>query len=149
MPVPLVAAAGVAGKVIGTIGGLFGSGSPRYAGGPLMSTVQQHSAEIAAGDLFRIRDWDSNRKAGKPGWQEVWRNELPTIPLNQAQIALVRSLDPSLPIRGGGTEQSAVPPPGAATPPGAPPTLLAGGFGSLAIVGLVVVLAVVLFRGRG
>lgn len=107
MPVPLVAVAGEAGKLVGvvegavkSIGGAIGihGSSPRYAGGPLVSTVNQGIARIMSGDLQTIRDWDTARKTAKDksAWQQVWTVELPKIGLTAQQSALVRSLDPNL-----------------------------------------------------
>jgi len=155
MPVPLIAVAGVAGKVGGLLGIDFGGGSPRYAGGPLMSTVRADVVAIAGGDLATIRKWDNARKTAsdKEAWQQVWVNELPAIPLTSAQAALVRQLDPTLgtsPQGGASTLTASTPAPN--TPGAAPqggPSLLSGNIGTLVLVGLLVALAVYVFRRSG
>lgn len=149
MPVPLIAAASLAGKVGGLLGIDLGGGSPRYAGGPLMSTVRDGVAKIAAGDLATIRVWDTARRSSSnpPAWQQVWQNELPAIPLTAAQQALVRSLDPTLGVTGAGG--SATLPQTPSTPNAAPPggpSLLSGGLATIVLVALVIFAAVYFFR---
>lgn len=149
MPVPLIAVAGVATKVGSFLGIDFGGGSPRYAGGPLISTVQSDVAAIASGDLATIRKWDAARKTAKDkdAWQQVWANELPAIPLTAQQQALARSLDPTLGVTGAGG--SATLPQSPSSPSQAPaggPSMLGGGLGTLILVGLVVLAVVFVVR---
>jgi hypothetical protein len=149
MPVPLIAVASVAGKVGGLLGIDFGGGSPRYAGGPLISTVRSGVTAIAGGDLGTIRVWDNARKTAsdKAAWQQVWQNELPAIPLTSAQAALVRSLDPTLGITGaGGSSTLPQAPSSPSAAPAGGPSLLAGGMGTILLVALVIFAAVYFFR---
>lgn len=152
MPIPLIAVAGVAGKIGGLLGIHLGGGSPRYAGGPLISWVQGDVAKIAAGDLATIRAWDTARKTARDraAWQQIWQNELPAIPLTSAQVALVRSLDPSLGTSAGpGSSTLPATPSAPFTPSPAPaggPSFLAGGTGTLLLVALVIIAAVYFFR---
>lgn len=111
MPIALVAAAGggntvskVAGaiegvaKAIGSIAGIHFGSSPRYAGGPLVSTVQGALAEVAAGNLATIQRLDQLRKTDKDkaAWQGVWDNLLPQVnPLSAEARAVIARLDPS------------------------------------------------------
>jgi len=157
MPVPIVAAAGAAGKVYGAVKGLFSTGSPRYAGGPLISTVRAGAALIAAGDLATIRKWDTARKTAedKEAWQQVWENELPSIGLTTAQATLVRQLDPRLGITGVGAGASLPATPSLPSTPDAPGSMSAAGdiFGGgtrtlLIGVVLVAIVLVVLLKGR-
>lgn len=151
MPVPLIAAAATAGKVAGIFGIDLGGGSPRYAGGPLISTVRADVNAIAGGDLATIRKWDTARKTAKDkdAWQQVWQNELPAIPLNTAQANLVRSLDPTLGVTGAGGGSTL--PQAPSTPGTAPqggPSLLGGDLGTLVLVGLVLFAVVYFFKNR-
>lgn len=151
MPVPLIAAAATAGKVAGIFGIDLSGGSPRYAGGPLISTVRADVAAIAGGDLATIRKWDTARKTAKDAaaWQQVWQNELPAIALNTAQSNLVRSLDPTLGVTGAGGSSSL--PQAPSTPSSAPqggPSLLGGDLGTLVLVGLVLFAVVYFFKNR-
>lgn len=72
------AAAGTAvfGPGIGTaVGGIVGSfiktGSPRYEGGPLLSTVQNRLAALRAGDPTAISQTHQDAITGGPGWKDV------------------------------------------------------------------------------
>lgn len=101
------AAAGTAilGPGIGTaVGGIVGSfiktGSPRYEGGPLISTVQNALAALRDGDQSRIAYTEQDRISGGVGWKDVAlvlapvvRPDLfpggPSRPLNAQEQALV------------------------------------------------------------
>lgn len=73
--------------------------SPRYGGsdGPLFSTVNGFSDRVASGDLAVIRQLDQLRKTDKAkvAWQKYWDEMVPIQPLTEAQVQLIRQLDPS------------------------------------------------------
>lgn len=74
-------------------------GSPRYQGGPLISTVNGFLTRIAAGDQNAIRELNTIRtnpgEKHRKAWSAVWDVEVPKQPLTPAQIALITQLDAS------------------------------------------------------
>jgi hypothetical protein len=90
----------VLGSVITPIlSGVSFTKSPRYGGGdgPLYSTVNGFLDRIASGDLAVIRQLDSLRKTDvdKEQWQKLWDEMMPLQPLTDAQVALIKQLDPT------------------------------------------------------
>jgi len=81
------------------LGGITFAKSPRYGGGngPLYSTVNGFSDRVATGDLGVIKQLDQLRKtdADKEQWQLYWDEMLPIQPLTQAQVDLIKQLDPT------------------------------------------------------
>lgn len=60
------------GTVVGGItGGLFKSGSPRYEGGPLLSSVSERLGNIKNGVQSEIDASMQDRMTGGPGWKDV------------------------------------------------------------------------------
>ncbi len=50
---------------------IFKTGSPRYEGGPLISSVQERLAQVKAGDPAAISYSKSDAVSGGPGWKDV------------------------------------------------------------------------------
>ena len=73
--------------------------SPRYGGGdgPLYGTVNGFIDTIVSGDLAVIERLNQLRTsdADKVQWQLFWDQMLPIQPLTQAQVDLIKRLDPS------------------------------------------------------
>lgn len=73
--------------------------SPRYGGGngPLYGTVNAFIDTVASGDLAVIEKLNTLRisDTDKAQWQMFWDQMLPIQPLTQAQVDLIKRLDPS------------------------------------------------------
>jgi hypothetical protein len=69
---PIVGAA-----VTQALPGILKKPSERYAGGPLMGTVQAYMNDLAAGNTSRLREmWSLAQRDGEQGWGAVWREEV-------------------------------------------------------------------------
>src|SRR5437660_41064 len=94
---------GIAPLVIGaaSLASKFISGaSPRYQGGPLMSSVQASLSRIASGSTAEIQALYSTShnpaEKDRMQWLSVWQNEMPQQPLTEAQKKLAIKLDPAM-----------------------------------------------------
>lgn len=83
-PLPAVAAllsSGVGKAVLSKLG--FKTGSPRYEGGPLISSVQGRLTAIQGGDLNAVRELfllsTSPGDKHRAQWSKVWNTELPAL----------------------------------------------------------------------
>lgn len=80
--------------------GLFKSGSPRYMGGPLVTTVQQILTAIAGGstgDVQRLYQIAHNpTEKDRTAWLSVWNDLLPTIRVSSSVLAAIQQLDPTV-----------------------------------------------------
>lgn len=66
------AVAGPVGTAVGgLVGGLFHSGSPRYEGGPLLSSVQQRLGQLKNHDATAIAQTHQDALSGGAGWKDV------------------------------------------------------------------------------
>ncbi len=78
---------------------IFKKGSPRFEGGPLVSTVNGFLQKIASGDLQVLRDlWrtaTNQSEKHRKQWRDVWDQLMPQQPLTEAQRKLILQLDPS------------------------------------------------------
>lgn len=121
------------------IGSLFDGGSPRYEGGPLVSSVQAALQQIAQGGptaaaaLQQFASNPSDKDANQ--WRDAWQNLIPPILPDAATAAVyvnlskARGFTPAVPLRvqpAAGTTGGTSSPPGS----GAPGTL-AGVAGSI------------------
>lgn len=161
MPVPLVAAAGAVegiAKTIGSLGGLFNTGSPRYQEGPLVSTVQEFLRQAEAGNLAEIRRINAVRlnpqEPHRRQWQSVWDDLLVQVNLPPAARQLIAQLDSSkaylvtpervMPVERGGVPAAADDPTGtkngATAPAGANAFAGLPSWAWLVIIGLLVFL---------
>lgn len=139
------------------IGSLFDGGSPRYEGGPLVSSVQAALQQIAQGGptaaaaLQQFASNPSDKDANQ--WRDAWQNLIPPILPDAATAAIyvnlskARGFTPAVPLR---VQPAAGATGGTSNPPGSgAPAMLAGVAGSLPsgalwiggaiVVGLVVV----------
>lgn len=153
----VAAIAGAAGvPLVGDIIGLVGAGgSPRYEGGPLVSTVINRLEALRSGDPTQIAQTHADAVSGGPGWKDAALVLAPAIrPDLFGKPSRTLTADEAGYIAAAGGTVTATPPPGSTTaaPGGAPaltPTLSAIsagmtgkwgwviGLGFLALVGIV------------
>lgn len=80
---------------------IFKKPSPRYKGGPLMSTVVGKQRQVESGSLSVVQELERLRrgvgtdKKGRPAWASVWTDLLPTWRYNAQQYAFIRQHDPA------------------------------------------------------
>lgn len=94
--------------------GILKSPSERYAGGPLMGTVQAYMNDLALGNVARLTEmWGLANRDGTQGWGAVWRQEVrPRASVFPATIQKAgAALDPQWPAQAGG----AIPAPSSVT----------------------------------
>lgn len=79
-----------------TVASAFHAPSARYAGGPLISTVNSLLQRIAAGDASALQAANTARLSAKDkaAWQKLWDNEIRAA-LTPAMYSVYVSLDPS------------------------------------------------------
>lgn len=68
------AVAGPIGTVVGSIipvGSIFHTGSPRYEGGPLLSSVQNRLSQLQQGNAQAVAQTRADAVTGGPGWKDV------------------------------------------------------------------------------
>jgi hypothetical protein len=97
---PVVGFLGVpAAGVISGVSHLFAKGSPRFEGGPLVSTVNDTLRKIASGDLAALQSlWGTANNPSEKHrrqWRDVWDQLVPQQPLTDAQRRFIVSVDPS------------------------------------------------------
>lgn len=120
------AVGGPTGAALGAvIGSLFSGGSPRYEGGPLVSTIQAALSQIAEGGptaAAALRQFASNPSDKDANqWRDAWQQLIPPI-LPDAdtaalyvQLSKERGYTPAVPLR---VQPNAGTTPGTALPPG-------------------------------
>lgn len=148
------AVAGPVGTAVGgLVGGLFHSGSPRYEGGPLLSTVQNRLSALKAGDPTNINQTHQDAVSGGPGWKDVALVLAPVVrpDLFPAPIRSLTTQEQALvaPYVGssvaGAAKVATTPKPGGTAP------VTAAGFSGVVgwVLGLGVVGAILVGSGRG
>ena len=151
------AVAGPVGTAVGGfIGGLFHTGSPRYEGGPLLSTVQLRLSQLKGGDPQAIAQTHQDAQSGGAGWKDVALVLAPVVRPDLFAPAL-RSLTTQeqalvSPFVGAGAVAAAAVTGNQGSPgtPGTPPkTLSAGLNGPLGVILGLGLLGAFLARGRG
>ena len=96
-----LAVAGAVGGAAKTIGGIFKKPSPRYKGGPLMSTVENKKSAVERGDMAVVQELERLRRGvgtdskGKPAWASVWNDLLPGWQYNAVQYTFIKRADPA------------------------------------------------------
>lgn len=87
------------GAVVAVASSFINTKSPRYGGGdgPLYSTVNGFVDRVASGDLAVLQQLNTLRvvDADKVQWQLFWDQMVPIQPLTQAQVDLIKRLDPT------------------------------------------------------
>lgn len=102
----LIPGGGIAAKALGALG--IKTGSPRYEGGPLISTVQGFLDRVKAGDAAAVEQLHtlatSPAEKNRVQWAKVWNVELPALggSIPDKQRKLIRLLDPTAMVGGTG-----------------------------------------------
>lgn len=143
----------VGSAVGGLVGGLFHSGSPRYEGGPLLSSVQVRLGLLKNRDATAIAQTHQDAVSGGAGWKDVALVLAPVVLPGEfpAPVRSLTSQETALvaPFVGAGSVPTGVAP---ITPsvPGSPTTLAAGfpGGGLGLVLGLGLLGAVFMQSGR-
>lgn len=161
----LAAAADVAqnpvGAAVKTFSGILKKGSPRYEGGPLISTVNNVLSKVAQGgsvaraQLESITPTKLASDKDHRAWLDIWNNEIPGALRDQATATYYVQLDPSgigrlPPAYASSVNVTSSTPPVSAGPPGTSPQPAT--WGKWLAVGAVVVVLVLVgmhfFRKR-